>query len=107
MHIIVKRGEVTGEWRRLHDEELHAVYYASNIIRVIKSRIMSWAGNVAGMGKRRGTYRALMGKPEGKDHLQNLVVDGRTVMKWIFKKWDGESWTGLISLRIEAGRWLL
>ena len=42
----------------------------------------------------------LVGKPEEKNHLQNLGIDGRTVLKWIFKKWDGDAWTGLISLRI-------
>jgi hypothetical protein len=59
-----KRDEVTGEWRRLHNKELYALYSTPNIIRVIKSRRVRWAGHVARMGERRGAYRALVGKPE-------------------------------------------
>jgi len=61
-----KRDEVTGEWRRLHIEELYNVYSSPNIFQVIKSRSMSWAGHVAYMVERRGVYRALVGKPEGR-----------------------------------------
>jgi hypothetical protein len=59
-----KRDEVTGEWRRLHNEELYALYSSPNIIRVGKSRRLRWEGHVAGIGERRGAYRALVGKPE-------------------------------------------
>jgi hypothetical protein len=58
--------EVTGEWRRLHNEELNDLYSSPNIIRVIKSRRMRWAGHVARMGKGRGLYRILVGRPEGR-----------------------------------------
>ena len=58
------RVEVTGEWRKLHNEELNDLYTSPNIIRVIKSRKMRWAGHVACMGERRGLYRVLVGKPE-------------------------------------------
>ena len=58
--------EVTGEWRELHNEELNDLYSSPNIVWVIKSRRMRWAGHVARMGDRRGVYKALMGKPEGK-----------------------------------------
>ena len=61
-----KRDEVTGEWRKLHNEELNDLYYSPNIVRVIKSRRMKWAGHVARMGEGRGVYRVLVGKPEGK-----------------------------------------
>jgi hypothetical protein len=61
-----KRDEVIGEWRKLHNEELNDVYCSSNIIRVIKSRRVRWAGHVACMGKRRCVYRVLVGKAEGK-----------------------------------------
>ena len=60
-----KRDEVTGEWRKLHIEELNDLYCSPNIVRVIKSRRMRWAGHVARMGKRRGAYRVLVGKREG------------------------------------------
>jgi hypothetical protein len=60
-----KRDEVKGEWRKLHNEELNDLYCSSNIFRVIKSRRMRWAGNVARMGEGRGVYRVLVGKPEG------------------------------------------
>ena len=59
-----KRDEVTGEWRRLHKKELYALYSSSNIIRVIKSRRLRWAGHIARIGDRRGAYRVFMGKPE-------------------------------------------
>jgi len=59
-----KREEVTGEWRKLHNEELNDLYCSPNIVRVIKSRRMRWAGHVACMGEGRGVYRVLVGKPE-------------------------------------------
>ena len=65
-----KRDEVTGEWIKLHNEELNDLYCSPNIVRVIKSRIMRWAGHVACMGEGRGVYRALVGKPDGKRPLR-------------------------------------
>jgi len=59
-----RRDEVTGEWRRLYNEELSDLYSSPNIARVIKSRRMRWAGHVARMGEERGLYRVLVGKPE-------------------------------------------
>jgi hypothetical protein len=64
-----KRGEVTGEWRKLHNEELNDLHSSLNIIWVIKLKIMRWAGHVARMGARTGAYRVLVGKPEGKRPL--------------------------------------
>jgi hypothetical protein len=61
-----KRDEVTGDWRKLHNGELHDLYYSTTIVRVMKSRRMRCAGHVAGMGEGRGVYRVLVGKPEGK-----------------------------------------
>jgi hypothetical protein len=63
---VPKRDYVTGEWRRLHNKALYALHSSPNIIRVIKSRGLRLAGHVACMGKRRGAYRALVGKPEGR-----------------------------------------
>jgi hypothetical protein len=64
-----KRDEVTGEWRRLHNKELYALYSSPNIIRVMKSKRLRWAGHVARMGERRVGYRALVRKPEGRRPL--------------------------------------
>ena len=64
-----KRNVVTRKWRKLHNEELHDLYSSPNISRVIKSRRMRWAGDVARMGERRGLYRVLVGKPEEKSPL--------------------------------------
>jgi len=64
-----KRYEVTGEWRKRHNGELNDLYFSPNIVRVIKSIRMRWAGHVAHMGERRGIYRVLVGKPEGKGPL--------------------------------------
>jgi hypothetical protein len=64
-----KWDEMTGEWRKLHNEKLNDLYSSPNIVRVMKSRRMRWAGHIACMGKRRGIYRVLVGKPEGKRPL--------------------------------------
>jgi len=64
-----KRDEVTGEWRKLHNEELNDLYSLPNIVRVVKSRRIGWAGHVALMGQGRGVYRALVRKPEGRRPL--------------------------------------
>jgi hypothetical protein len=85
-----KRDEVTGEWRRLHNKELYALYSSLNIIRVIKSRRPRWAGHVARMGERRGAYRALVGKPEGRPRLRwedNNKMDLREV-EWGGRRLD-------------------
>jgi hypothetical protein len=71
-----KRDEVTGEWRKLHNEELHDMYCLPNIVRVIKSRRMRWAGHVARIGEERGVYGVLVGKPEGKRPM------GRPRRRW-------------------------
>jgi hypothetical protein len=71
-----KRDEATEEWTRLHNEELNDLYSSPNIIQVIKSRRMSWAGHVARMGKKGGAYRILVGRPEGRRPL------GRPRHRW-------------------------
>ena len=93
----LRRDEVTGEWRRLHNEELNDLYSSPNIVRVIKSRRMRWAGHVAHMGEERGAYRVLVGKPEGKRSLgrprrrwvDNIRMDLQEV-RWVY----GLDWTG-------------
>jgi hypothetical protein len=61
-----KRDEVTGEWRKLHNEELHNLYSSPDILRQVKSRRMRWAGHVASTGEERKVYKVLVGKPEGR-----------------------------------------
>jgi hypothetical protein len=65
-----KRDEVTGEWRKLHNEELRDLYSSPRIIRIIKSRRMRWASHVARIWEKRNAYRLLVGKPEGKRPLR-------------------------------------
>jgi hypothetical protein len=91
-----KRDEVTGEWRKLHNEELRDLYSSPSIIRIIKSRMMRWAGHVARIGRKRNAYRLLVGKPEGKIPLRRPKrrwVDNRG---WILERWNGLMWTGLV-----------
>ena len=104
-----RRDEVTGEWRRLHNEELNDLYSSPNIVRVIKSRRMRWAGNVARMGEERGVHRVLVGKPEGKGPLgrprrrwvDNIRMDLQEVgcgyMDWIWLAQDRDRWRTLVS----------
>jgi hypothetical protein len=86
-----KRDEMMGDWRKLHNEE-HKLYSSPNIIRMIKSRRMRWAGHVAQIGEKRNSYRILVGKPEGKRPLgkprrrwvDNIKIDLReTVSIWL------------------------
>jgi hypothetical protein len=78
-----KRPEATGDWRKLHNEELHNFYSSPGIIRMIKTRRMRWAGHVARMGEKRNAYRILVGKPEGRRPLgrhtwvDNIKMDFR------------------------------
>jgi hypothetical protein len=71
-----KRDEATGEWKKLHNEELHNLYSSPDIIRQVKSRRMRWAGHVVRMGEERKVYKVLVGKPEGKRPL------GRPRRRW-------------------------
>jgi hypothetical protein len=81
-----KRDEVRGEWRKLHNEELNILYCSPNIVRVIKSRRMRWAGHVAGMGEGRGVYKVLWGNLRERDHWGDPGVDGIIILRWIFRK---------------------
>jgi hypothetical protein len=98
-----KWQEVTGEWRKLHNEKLHGLYSSPNIVRMIKSRRMRWAGHVSYMGERKGVYRVLVEKPEGKRPL------GRPRRRWDDNiKMDLQGvgcgvWTGLSWLRTGTG----
>jgi len=104
-----KRDEVTGEWRKLNNEELSYLYFLPNIVRVVKSRRMRWAGHVARMGEGRGVYRVLVGKPEGKRPLgrprrrweDNIKMDLQEVDggcgDWMELAQDRDSWWALVS----------
>ena len=104
-----RRDKVTGEWRRLYNEELNDLYSSPNIVRVIKSRRMRWAGHVARMGEKRGVYRVLVGKPEGRRPLgrpkhrwvDNIRMDLQEVgcgyMDWIGLAQDRDRWRTLVS----------
>jgi len=105
-----KRDEATGEWRKLYNDELNDLYCSPNIVRVIKSRRMRWAGHVARMGEERGVYRVLMGKLEGKRPLgrprrgweNNIKMDLQEVgcggMDWIELAQDRERWRALVNV---------
>jgi len=109
-----RRNEVTGEWRRLHNEELNDLYSSPNIVRVIKSR-MIWARHVARMGEERGVYRVLVGKLEGRrpmgrprrrwvDNIR-LVLQavGCGYMDWIELAQDRDRWRTLVSAVMKLG----
>jgi len=105
-----KRDEVTGEWRKLHNEELNDLYCSPNIVRVVKSRRMRWAGHVARMGERRDVYRVLVGKPEGRRPLgrhrcrreDNIKMDFQELrcgcMDWIEMAQDRHRWRALVNV---------
>jgi hypothetical protein len=84
-----KRVEVTGEWRKLHNGELHNLYSSADIVRQIKSRRMRWAGHVARMGEGGNVCGVLVGKPEGKDLLKDQGVDRRLRSKWTLGRLAG------------------
>jgi len=104
-----KRDEVTGEWRKLHNEELNVLYCSQNIVWEIQSRRMRWVGHVARMGERRLVYRVLVGKPEGKSPLgrpwsrwedntkKDLQEVGCGFMDWTDLAQDRDRWRALTS----------
>jgi hypothetical protein len=93
-----KSDEVTGEWRKLHNEKLNDLYASPNIIQVTKSRRMRWAGHVAYSRDRRGAHRVMVGKPKGK--LGRYRYRWEHNIKMDCRKWDGGAQSGLIWLRI-------
>jgi hypothetical protein len=100
---------VIGDWRKLHNEELHNLYSSPSIIRVIKSRRVRWVGHVARMGEKRYAYRILVGKPEGKIPLgrprcrwvDNIKMDHREIgwdgVEWIDMGQDRDQWRSVVN----------
>ena len=106
---LTSRDEVTGEWRKLHNEELSDLHSLPKIVRVVKSRRMIWAGHVARMGEGRGVYRVLVGRPEGKRPLgrprrrwednikMDLEEEGGGCGDWMELAQDRDRWRTLVS----------
>jgi hypothetical protein len=104
-----KRDEVTGGWRKLHNEELHGLYSSPSIVRVIKARMMRWAGHVVRMGEVRGAYNILVGRPEGRRPLgrprrrweDNIKIDLREIgfgdVDWIYLAQYRDRWRALVN----------
>ena len=99
----LKRDEVTGDLRKLHNVQLNDLYCSPIIVRVIKSRRMRWAGHVSRMGERRGIYRIWWENLRERDHLGDSGIEGRIILRWIFWKWYGDmDW---IKLAQDRDRW--
>jgi hypothetical protein len=99
-----KRNEITGEWRKLHNEELSDLYSSPTTVRVIKLRRMRWVGHVSHMVEGEGMYRVLVGKPEEKRPLgrprhkwEDLLEVGGGGMDWIELVWDRDRWQELVN----------
>ena len=90
-----KRDEVTGEWRRLHNEELSDLYCLPNIIQMFKSKSMEWTGHAASMRERRSPYRVLVGKLRERVRLEDPGLDEGIILNWIFRKWNRGGGHGL------------
>jgi hypothetical protein len=103
------KREEDGSWRKLRNDKLHSLYSSPNIVRVIKSRKMRWAGHVARIGEGRGVYRVLVGRPEGKRprgrpklmwedniklYLREIVIDG---VNWIRLAYDRVQWHAFVN----------
>jgi hypothetical protein len=92
------KREEDGSWRKLHDDELHSLYSSSNIVRVIKSRRMRWAGHVAHMEKGRVCTGFWFGRRKRRDHWEDLGVGGRVTLRWTLGRLGsmGANWIRLV-----------
>jgi hypothetical protein len=96
---VPKKDEVTGKWRKLHNEEFTDMHSSPSIIRVIKSQRMTLAKQVAHVGEKTGFW---WGNPRERDNSEDPGVDGRITLRWILKKWDMGTWTALIWFRSQV-----
>jgi hypothetical protein len=108
------RDELTGEWRKLHNEDLHDLFFSPCIIRINRTRRMRWAGHVVGMGEKRNAYRLLVGKPEGRRPLgrlrsrwadnirMDLVEVGWGNVDWIGLTQDRDRWRALVNSSLQV-----
>jgi hypothetical protein len=104
-----KRDEMTGDWKKLHNEDLHGLYSLPSIVRLIKARRMRWAGHVARMGEVRGAYNILVGRPEGRRPIgrprrrweDNIEMDLAEIwigdVDWIHLAQDRDRWQALVN----------
>ena len=99
----LRRDGVTGEWRKLHNEELNDLYCSPNIVRVIKSRRMKWAGYWHVWRRGEVCTRFWLGNRRERDHWGDQDVDVRIILRWIFRKWEGIVGTGWGWFRIGIG----
>jgi hypothetical protein len=97
-----KTDEVTGDWRKLHNEELNDLYSLPNILRVVKSR-MRWAGHVARMGRKEWCTGCWWGILRERGRWGDPDVDGRIILRWMLRKLEGHVRTGWNWLRIGTG----
>ena len=98
-----KRDEVTGEWKKLHNEEISDLYTLPNIVRLEKSRRMRWVWHVARMGEGEGCTGFWWGNLNERDHWGDPDADGRIILRWNFRRWKGIVGTGWSWLRIGTG----
>jgi hypothetical protein len=119
LRIFGPKREEDGSWRKLHNDELHSLYSSPNVVRVIKSRRMRWAGHVACMGEGRGVYRVLVGRPEGKRPVgrprrrweDNIKLDLREIgidrLNWIQLAQDMVQWRPSLNTVMEPSNNIL
>jgi hypothetical protein len=91
----LKRDEVTGDWRKPHNEDLHNMYFMPNTLRMMKSRRVRWAGHVARMGRRGMHIGYWWESQKERDHYEDQDVGGWKILKCILERWDGMDWIDL------------
>jgi sorting nexin-29 len=107
LRIFGPKREEDGSWRKLHNDELHSLYSSPNIVRVINSRRMRWAGHVARMGEERWLQGFRLGSPKGRDHWEDLAVGGRITLRWTLGRYGSMGRIGFSWLRIGSSGRLL